>query len=340
MSRPKFLPDNFTLSLIATVTLASLLPCSGDVAKAFETVTAFAIALLFFLHGAKLSPQAIKAGATHWRLHLCVATFTFVVFPLLGLILKPLASAVVTPELYMGILFLCVLPSTVQSAIALTALGRGNVPAAICSASASTMVGIFLTPALAGMLMATEGSAGGSLKSVGSIIVQLLLPFVAGQIMRRWIGKWVDKHKAMLKFIDQGSILLVVYTAFSEAVNQGLWSRLPLGALAGLILVIGILLAIVLTLSRFCARRFGFSRADEVTIVFCGSQKSLASGVPIAKVLFASHAIGMMVLPLMLYHQMQLMVCAVLAQRYANEDASVKVESGSTVSVPLQKDSA
>lgn len=330
MPRPKYLPDNFTLSLVTTVTLASLLPCSGDVARVFETVTAIAIALLFFLHGAKLSPDAIKAGATHWRLHLSVATLTFAVFPILGLVLKPIANYVATPDLYLGILFLCVLPSTVQSAIALTAMGRGNVPAAICSASASTMIGIFLTPALAGMLMATEGSSGGSLKSVGSIVVQLLLPFIAGQIARRWIGNWVDKHKAVLKFVDQGSILLVIYTAFSEAVNQGLWNRLPLTALAGLIVMIAILLAIVLTISRFSARRLGFSREDEVTIVFCGSQKSLASGVPIAKVLFASHAIGLMVLPLMLYHQMQLMVCAVLAQRYARQEslAAKKMAAG------------
>lgn len=184
------------------------------------------------------------------------------------------------------------------------------------------MIGIFLTPALAGMLMATETSAGGSLKSVSSIVMQLLLPFIAGQIARRWIGTWVDKHKAVLKFVDQGSILLVVYTAFSASVNQGLWQRLPILALAGLVVLIGILLALVLATSRFASRRFDFTREDEVTIVFCGSQKSLASGIPIAKVLFASHTIGAMILPLMLFHQMQLMVCAVLAQRYARRDTA------------------
>jgi sodium/bile acid cotransporter 7 len=322
MSFSKYLPDKFTLSLVLTVTLASLLPCSGDVARAFDAVTAVAIGLLFFLHGAKLSREAIKAGAMHWRLHLSVLTMTFVLFPLLGMALKPLGTLLVTPDLYLGILFLCVLPSTVQSSIALTAMARGNVPAAVCSASASTMIGIFLTPALAGMLMATQTSAGGSLKSVTSIVVQLLLPFIAGQIARRWIGVWVDKHKALLKFVDQGSILLVVYTAFSASVIQGLWQRLPLSALAGLVALVGILLALVLTISRFAARRLGFTREDEVTVVFCGAQKSLASGIPIAKVLFASHAIGAMVLPLMLYHQMQLMVCAVLAQQYARREAA------------------
>ncbi|WP_020656404.1 bile acid:sodium symporter family protein [Massilia niastensis] len=302
--------------------LASLFPCSGDLAQAFDAVTKVAIGTLFFLHGAKLSREAIKAGATHWRLHACVLTITFVLFPLLGLAMQPLARLVATPDLYLGILFLCALPSTVQSSIALTAMARGNVPAAICSASASTMIGIFLTPALAGMLMATHASAGGSLSSVTSVVMQLLVPFVAGQIARRWIGRWVDRHKAALKFVDQGSILLVVYTAFSASVNQGLWERLPLPALAGLVVMIGILLAAVLMVSRLAARRLGFSTEDEVTVAFCGSQKSLASGVPIAKVLFTSDMIGAMVLPLMLYHQMQLMVCAVLAQRYARRGPS------------------
>ncbi len=321
MSLSTYLPDKFTLSLVLTVALASVLPCAGQVAQAFDVVTAVAIGLLFFLHGAKLSRDAVKAGAMHWRLHLCVLTMTFVIFPLFGLGLKPLANLIVTPDLYLGFLFLCVLPSTVQSSIALTAMARGNVPAGICSASASTMIGIFLTPALAGMLMATETSAGGSLKSVSSIVMQLLLPFIAGQIARRWIGPWVDKHKAVLKFVDQGSILLVVYTAFSASVNQGLWQRLPMLALVGLVVLIGVLLALVLMTSRFASRRLGFPREDEVTIVFCGSQKSLASGIPIAKVLFASHTIGAVILPLMLFHQMQLMVCAVLAQRYARRNA-------------------
>lgn len=317
MARSAYLPDNFTLALAVTVTIATFFPCSGTVADIFNTVTTAAIALLFFLHGAKLSREAVIAGATHWRLHLLVLASTFVMFPLLGALIKPLALQFITPELYLGILFLCVLPSTVQSSIALTAMAKGNVPAAVCSASASNLLGIFITPLLVGLVFAGSSASHASFDSVLSIVLQLLLPFAAGQVARKHIGKWVDRHKASLRLVDQGSILLVVYTAFSAAVNQGLWRQLPPATLAGLALVNIVLLAVALMLSRFCSRRLGFNRADEITIVFCGSKKSLASGVPMAKVLFASHAVGMIVLPLMLFHQIQLMVCSVLAQRYA-----------------------
>jgi sodium/bile acid cotransporter 7 len=218
----------------------------------------------------------------------------------------------------MGILFLCALPSTVQSSIAFVAIARGNVPAAVCSASASSLLGIFVTPVLVGLLLATHHDANTSAwKSIGDICMQLLVPFIAGQIARRWIGRWVDRYRNTLKYVDQGSILLVVYTAFSEAVNQGLWQQMPLPTLGGLIVVCLVLLAIALWMTRLAARRLGFDKEDEITIVFCGSKKSLATGVPMAKVLFPVNAVGAIVLPLMLFHQIQLMVCAVLAQRYA-----------------------
>jgi len=317
MKRPAFLPDNFTLMLVATVTLATLVPAQGAVAHFFDGLTTFAIGLLFFLHGAKLSRDAIKAGVTHWRLHLLVFGCTFALFPLLGLALKPLLLPLVTPELYTGVLFLCVLPATVQSAIAFTSMARGNVPAAVCSASASTLLGVFVTPVLVGLVVLPHAAGGASLDAIGRILLQLMLPFVAGHLLRPWIGGWMHRSKQVLGLVDRGSILLVVYTAFSAAVIEGLWKQVPLQSVAGLLVVCAVLLACALSLTGWLARRLGFDKGDEITIVFCGSKKSLASGIPMAKVLFASHAVGAIVLPLMLFHQMQLMVCAVLAQRYA-----------------------
>jgi solute carrier family 10 (sodium/bile acid cotransporter), member 7 len=318
MKRPRYLPDNFTLALIATVALASFIPAHGAGMNLFNGITAIAIAVLFFLHGAKLSREAILAGATHWRLHLLVFACSFIVFPLLGIALKPILAPLVTPDLYLGVIFLCTLPSTVQSSIAFTSIARGNVPAAVCSASASSLIGIVLTPLIAGLIVVRHGAEGGSsLGSIGDIVMQLLVPFVAGQLARRWIGPWVDDHRALLKFVDQGSILLVVYVAFSEAVDQGLWQHTPPLALGGILVVDAVLLALALTITTFASRRLGFSKEDEITIVFCGSKKSLASGVPMAKVLFAGHPIGAIVLPLMLFHQIQLMTCAVLARRFA-----------------------
>jgi sodium/bile acid cotransporter 7 len=321
MARSRFLPDNFTIALLVVITAASIIPCKGESAHVFEIITTAAIALLFFFHGAKLSREAVIAGATHWRLHLTVLACTFVMFPLLGLILQPVLQPLITPQLYLGILFLCVLPSTVQSSIAFTAMARGNVPAAVCSASASNLIGIFLTPALVALIVVSHGDSHSQLGSVINIVMQLLVPFIAGQVARRWIGKWVDRHKLITRAVDQGSILLVVYTAFSEAVVQGLWHQVPLLALLGLVLVCAVLLALALSISTQASRRLGFNKEDEITIVFCGSKKSLASGVPIAKVLFASQAVGAIVLPLMVFHQMQLMVCAVLAQRYAKRQS-------------------
>ncbi|MDF3980504.1 bile acid:sodium symporter [Luteibacter sp. PPL201] len=313
----RFLPDGFTLSLIATVILASLLPCQGVAARIFDVLTDVAIALLFFLHGAKLSREAVVSGMTNWRLHLTVLASTFVLFPLLGLLLRPLLGSLVSPDLYLGILFLCTLPSTVQSSIAFTSIARGNVPAAIVSASASSLLGIFITPLLVGLIIAGSGRGGLSLHAVGAIVVQLFIPFVAGQVAQRWIGHGVRRRAALLSFVDRGSILLVVYTAFSAAVLQGLWHQLPWPVLAGLLVVNAVLLALALLATRYGARALGFTKDDEITIVFCGSKKSLASGVPMAKVLFAGHPLGLIVLPIMLFHQIQLMTCAVLARRYA-----------------------
>ena len=318
MARSRFLPDNFTLALLTTVALASVQPAAGGVARFFEGLTVAAVGLLFFLHGAKLSRQAIVAGLSHWRLHLVVVASTFVLFPLLGWVLRPVLQRLVTPDLYLGVLFLCALPATVQSAIAFTAMARGNMPAAICSASASTLLGIVITPLLTGLLLSrTAAAQHDALESIGRIMLQLFVPFIAGHLLRPWIGGLTQRHAPVLKFVDQGAILLVVYTAFSAAVVEGLWRQMPLPALAGLLVVCAVILALALCFTTWLSRRLGFTKEDEVTIVFCGSKKSLASGVPMAKVLFAAHAVGAMVLPLMVFHQMQLMVCAVLAQRYA-----------------------
>ncbi|MGB3268900.1 MAG: bile acid:sodium symporter family protein [Rhodanobacter sp.] len=327
MARPRRLPDNFTLALLATVLLASLLPARGTAARVFDLVTDAAIALLFFLHGAKLPRRSIVQGMTHWRLHLTVLAGTFVLFPLLGLLLRPVGDLLLTPELSLGLLFVCLLPSTVQSSIAFTAIAGGNVPAAVVSASVSNLLGIVLTPLLVGLLLESHGG-GVSWQGVLDIVLLLLLPFALGHFARRWIGTFVDRHKPLLGYSDQATILLVVYTAFSAAVVEGLWRDTPLSALLTTVAACALLLALVMPTITWAARRLGFSREDEITIVFCGSKKSMASGIPMAKILFAGQAggLGALVLPLMIFHQLQLMVCAVVARRYADRGARGVVE--------------
>ncbi|MBR7793667.1 bile acid:sodium symporter [Undibacterium sp. FT147W] len=318
MKRPRFLPDNMTLLLLGVILIASFFPVKGELAVSVDHLSTLMIALLFFMHGAKLSREAVVAGMTHWRLHLLVLGVTFALFPLLGILLKPALLTVLTPDLYLGILYLCLLPSTVQSSIAFTSVARGNVPAAVCSASASNLLGIFITPLLVSLLIKANSDGHSSADAMLKIVYQLLLPFVAGQIMRPYLQAWITKHASVLKMVDQSSILLVVFVAFSEAVVQGLWHQVPTLMLLGLLLISAVILALVMGFTTLISRRLGFSKEDEITIVFCGSKKSLASGVPMAKVLFSSGSVGMVLLPVMLFHQLQLMVCAVLAQRYAN----------------------
>jgi sodium/bile acid cotransporter 7 len=311
--------DPFTLTLLGTVLLASLLPVHGTAAVWMDHITDIAIAALFFLHGARLSREAVLAGALHWRLHVTILACTFVLFPLLGLALHPLASHLLTPGLALGLLFLCALPSTVQSSIAFTSMAGGNVPAAVVSASASSLLGVFLTPVILALIAGGQGPMSSPLESIGKILLQLLVPFVAGHLLRPWIVGWVARRRAILRYTDQGTILLVVYTAFSAAVSEGLWRDTPLRSLLAVVVLAALLLGVAMTLVAFLARRLGFERADQIAIVFCGSKKSLATGVPMAKVMFASSALGAIVLPVMIYHQLQLIVCAVVAQRYARQ---------------------
>lgn len=330
----RFLPDRFTMMLVATVILASLLPISGDTATYFGIATKCAIALLFFLHGARLSRDVVVAGILHWRLHLVIMVVTFAVFPLIGLGLGYIPQSILPAPLYMGILFLCVLPSTVQSSIAFTSMAGGNVPAAICAASASNIFGMFLTPLLVGFLLSVGGHGGGfSLDAFGQIVLQLLLPFILGQALQPWIGDWIRARKTLLAPVDRGSILMVVYLAFSEAVVEGIWHQFTPRDIGVVIGIDILLLVAVLCLTMFGSRLLGFNRQDEITITFCGSKKSLASGVPMASAIFAGQSIGAIVLPIMLFHQIQLMACAVIAQNYARK-AKEKTE-GTAVELPI-----
>lgn len=321
MRRPAWLPDNYILMLVGTVVLATLLPASGWFAQALRYLTTFAIGLLFFLHGAKLSREAIIAGLLHWRLYIAVFGCTFVLFPVLGVALRPVLGPLVTPELYLGVLFLCFLPSTVQSAIALTSMARGNIPAAVCCASGSTLLGVFVTPLLVGIWVNPVTAEMSAWESVGRIFMQLMLPFLVGHLLRPWLLKVMARSGKLLLVVDRGSILLVVYTAFSAAVLQGLWSIVPISALVGVIVISIVLLVISLFVAYWLGRGMGLDRADQITIMLAASQKSLASGVPMAQVLFAASVVGIMVLPLMIYHQIQLMVCSVIAQRWGDRSA-------------------
>ncbi|MDH6515402.1 sodium/bile acid cotransporter 7 [Streptomyces sp. SAI-208] len=315
---PAWMPvDPYILLLLGTVGLAALVPARGTTADVASGASTAAIAFLFFLYGARLSTREALDGLKHWRLHVTVLACTFVIFPLLGLAARGLVPVFLTDPLYQGLLFLTLVPSTIQSSIAFTSIARGNVPAAICAGSFSSLVGIVITPLLAAALLGSSGG-GFSADSLLEIVLQLLVPFLAGQLTRRWIGGFITRHKKVLGLVDRGSILLVVYTAFSEGMVQGIWHQVSPLRLGGLMIVEAVLLALMLTLTWYGAKALRFGREDRIAIQFAGSKKSLASGLPMASVLFGAHA-SLAVLPLMLFHQMQLMVCAVIAKRRSHD---------------------
>ncbi|MEU1908694.1 bile acid:sodium symporter family protein [Streptomyces hygroscopicus] len=322
--------DPYVAALLGTVALAALLPASGGAATAVGHTADIAIGLLFFLYGSRLSTREALSGLRQWRLHLVVAASTFALFPLLGVAAGGLAPFLLTDRLATGLLFLCVVPSTVQSSVALTSTARGNVPAAICAGTYSSLLGMVATPLLAAWLIGSDVrfSADGLL----AIATQLLLPFLAGQALRRWTGAFIGRHKKALALLDRGSILLVVYTAFSRGMTEGVWHQINPARLCALLGLAAALLGLALTTTSFTARRLGFSREDRVTIVFCGSNKSLATGLPMAAVLFGDAA-GPVILPLMLFHQLQLMVCAVIAGRWSRRAPEAALAPGEQAQV-------
>jgi solute carrier family 10 (sodium/bile acid cotransporter), member 7 len=316
-SRAKQLPREwFVPALVGAVLTATLFPCRGIGVRACDGLAVFAISSLFFLQGARLSRQSISAGIGNWRLHLGIGGTTFVIFPLLGCTLLALFPTALTPSLRVGLLFVCVLPSTVQSSIALTSIAGGEVSGAISAAAASNVIGVFLSPLLLALLLRMRGG-GTDLGGLWKILVELLLPFIAGHTLRPWIGQWADRNRAILAITDRGSILIVVYIAFSAAVVNGIWVRLSLPVLAELLVFDALLLVGALVMIKLGSLLLGMPRGAEVAMMFCGSQKSVVTGVPMAQLLFAAPVAGMIVLPIMLYHLLQLLVGAWLARRYA-----------------------
>jgi sodium/bile acid cotransporter 7 len=306
--------DWYLVLLVGTMVIATLLPAREAAADAVDTISSLAVALLFFLYGVKLNTGAIVAGFTNWRLQGLIFASTFIAFPIVGFLLAFLLGAVLPPELRIGLLYLSILPSTVQSSIAFTSIARGNVPAAVCAASVSNLAGIFITPAAAALLLHTSGGGLGAGAVLG-IAVQLLLPFVIGQLARPLLSALVDRHPVLTRIVDRGSILIIVYSAFSAGAVVGIWQQVDIGTLAILFAADTVLLTVIMIVTSRAGRIAGLSRADRLALFFCGSKKSLASGLPMANILFAGQAASLIVLPLMLFHQLQLFVCAVIAQR-------------------------
>ncbi|MEY4982537.1 MAG: hypothetical protein RIR62_803, partial [Pseudomonadota bacterium] len=309
--------DRYMMALILTVGLAALLPARGVVAEVLSQVTFWIVALLFFLYGAKLSLAATWAGLTNWKLQLGVLLCTFALFPLLVQGMQPLVALGLPAAIGIGILYIGCLPSTVQSSIAFTSVSGGNVAGALCAASLSNLIGVVLSPVLLAVLLHRAQGEGIALDAIWKIAQQILLPFALGQLCRPLLSDVLNRHKLPLMIVDRGSILLIVYAAFSAGVVGGIWQMLSLGAIAGLIALCVGLLAVVMGVITLAGRLAGLPQGDRLALLYCGSTKSLATGLPMAGILFAGSDIALIILPLMLFHLIQLTVLAVLSQRIA-----------------------
>jgi len=306
--------DGYMLLLLATALVGIVLPARGIAAIGLGHVTYWAVSLLFFLYGSKLDPTSVRNGFLNWRLQGLTFGATFLVFPILGLLFGAVAGPFLGPTITLGIVFLAVLPSTVQSSIAFTSIARGNVAGAICAASVSNLVGVILTPALVALLLHQEGG-GVRIEAIEKIGMQILLPFILGQLLRPLVGPFVQRHKALTQLVDRGSILLIVFAAFSASTVGGLWAQIPAATLVMLFGVIIIFLGVAMGLMVVIGKISKMPYADKTALFYCGATKSLASGLPIATALFAPDQVGAIVLPLMMYHMLQLIVSAYLSQK-------------------------
>lgn len=314
----RLVPDRFILILVATLVVATLLPATGRVLTTIGWVSNAAIFLLFFLHGARLSRQSVVDGARRWRLQLAILGFGYGAFSLVTLGVTRALTGWLAPELLMGLIFLGVLPTTVQSSIAYASIARGNVAASVIAAAASNLIGVVLTPALFAVLASTAFGAI-SLAGVGKIALLLLLPFALGQFLRNQALPTIQRHARLAGMMDKLTIVLAVFVAFSDAATQGLWNRVSPSALIGLVMVAFALLLLAFAAAWGLGGVMKLDPADRATMLFSGAHKSLATGAPMARILFPPALAGAVILPLMLYHQMQLMLSAIVSARLARD---------------------
>ncbi|WP_019135796.1 bile acid:sodium symporter family protein [Cellulomonas massiliensis] len=308
--------DPLTAMIVAALVLGLLLPVTGAAAAAVDAVRDGAIVLLFLLYGARMPTRDVLRGLRRWRLQGSMLAATFLVFPLLGLATQLLPDAVLAPDLQRGLLYLSLLPSTVQSSVVFTSVARGNVAGAITGATISNVVGVVVTPLLVTVLM--SASAGGpQAGGITGVLLQVLLPFVVGQCVQPWAGGWLRAHASLTRVTDRATIVLVVYAAVSEATATGAWSHVTLGALLVLLAVCGVLLAAMLALTWRGGAWLGLDRADRIALLMCGSKKSAATGLPMTVVLFTPAVAASVALPVIVFHQLQLTVCALIARRLA-----------------------
>ena len=306
--------DPLVRLLLAAILLATLLPVTGSVRPIAQGVSDAAIFLLFFLNGLRLPRAEVAKGIGNWRFLIPLTLWCFGVMGCAGWVLAQIGQSVLPPTVALGLLFLGILPSTVQSATAYSSLGGGNVAVSVVAAAVINILGVFITAPLLGLL-AGNAQVSIDLDGLQRIALILLLPFALGQMLQGWAGGWVKDHKRLATWMDRISIAIAVYVAFSGAVEQGLWGRVDITAWAALIALVAAFLAVGFGGSWLAGGALGLSRPERISFLFAGAQKSIALGAPLAAVLFPPAIAGLLLLPVLVYHLLQLVLSAPLAAR-------------------------
>lgn len=309
--------NTFFFLLIGMIFLAKLFPDWGtaDSPLPLKTITGAGISFIFFFYGVKLSPQKLWEGLSNWKLHLVVQATTFLIFPLVVLVLYTFFGEEGS-YLWLGTFYLAALPSTVSSSVVMVSIAGGNLPAAIFNASISSMVGIFITPVWMDILLPETSVSFDLTDTFIKLSLQVLFPVIIGLMLHHRLIGFVNKYQAALKNFDQGIILLIVFTAFAESFAEDMFSGHSTGQLIGLSVLMLAFFGLMLALMYFISVGFRFSREDTITVMFCGSKKSLVQGAVMGRVMFPDPVVfGVILLPLMIYHALQLMAGSALAQR-------------------------
>ncbi|WP_153800347.1 bile acid:sodium symporter family protein [Foetidibacter luteolus] len=312
------LVEPFVLALLLTVLLAWLVPYPGTKQSPFhlDEIAGVGVSIIFLLYGIQLGPEKLKSGLTNMRLHLLVHLSTFVLFPLVIILLKPLFVTVFLQKVWLPFFFLAVLPSTVSSSVVMVSLAEGNVPGAIFNASISSLLGIFITPLWMSFFMQHQASGFHLADITGKLMLQVLLPVTAGLLLHGRLGSYAASVKKQLKLFDQFIILLIVYCSFCDSFSSGIFNGFGPVYLLAMLLMVTALLFIAYGAIWLVSRLLHLNREDSITALFCGSKKSLVHGSVMSKVLFTGPAgTGLVLLPLMMYHAVQLFIISIIAGR-------------------------
>ena len=305
-------PDWFVVGIIAAMVAGLVVEISAATRDLFSLIADLSVCLIFLVYGMRLRTSEVTAGLRNVKLQGLVLGCTYLLFPILGWALSFSVQPWLGEGFAHGFLYLALLPSTIQSSVTFVSIARGNVAAAVCSATVSNILGMFITPLLVLLFLNIGGASSGGLTSV---VTKLLLPFISGQILQPWVGSWWRAHKTLVKRMDNGSIILIVFSAVLNATAEGAWKGVTVWTLVILVMLCGVLLAAMLAGTWWIAGRCGMQRDDRIVVLMCGSKKSLASGLPMAKALFPASIVGALIVPVVVFHQMQIFTCAIIANR-------------------------